>query len=154
MNNKSYADAAGAYGKNAHNLSRDQREVEARVLVKSADALEDIKTNWSDDGKWQGLDKKEILSDCLLYNRSIWLLFYDAAIEKQEAIEHQDTQDKQAKTLRSNIINLANFIFKREMDILRTQDVSMLESIITINREISAGLMVRPNKPKAGALKP
>ncbi len=149
MNNKSYADAAGAYGKNAHNLSRDQREVEARVLVKSADALEDIKANWADDEKWRGLDKKEVLSDCLLYNRSIWLLFYDAAVEKQAAIEHQDTQDKQAKALRSNIINLANFIFKREMDILRTQDVSMLESIITINREISAGLMVKP-KAKDG----
>lgn len=136
--NNPYADAAGAYGKNAHNLPSDQREIEARVLVKSANALEDIKAHWNDDEKWDGLDKDEILSDCLLYNRNIWLLFYDAAVEKKE-----EGGEKRSKALRNNIINLANFIFKREMEVLGSKDVSKLDSIININREISAGLMVK-----------
>lgn len=133
-----YADAAGAYGKNAHSQPSDQREIEARVLVKSANALEDIKQHWEDEAKWEGLDKDEILSDCLLYNRNIWLLFYDAAVEQQD-----EQNEKRSKALRNNIINLANFIFKREMDVLSSKDVSKLESIININREISAGLMVK-----------
>ena len=74
MSNNPYATAAGAYGKNAKTISGDQREIEARVLVKSANALEDIKANWADDQKWNGLDKGKILEDCLLYNRNIWLL--------------------------------------------------------------------------------
>lgn len=140
MTNNPYADAAGAYSKNAQSIPSDQREIEARVLVKSANALEDIKAHWTDDDKWEGLDKEEILSDCLLYNRNIWLLFYDAAVEKKT--EGQDN-GKASDALRSNIINLANFIFKREIEILSSKDVSMLDSIININREISAGLMVK-----------
>jgi flagellar protein FlaF len=137
-NNKPYADAAGAYSKNAHSLPNDQREIEARVLVKSANALEDIKAHWADDEKWKGLDKEEILSDCLLYNRNIWLLFYDAAVEKPE-----EALEKRPQALRNNIINLANFIFKREMEVISSKDIDKLESIININREISAGLLVK-----------
>jgi flagellar protein FlaF len=138
MSNNPYADAAGAYGKNAKAVSGDQREIEARVLVKSANALEDIKANWADDQKWSGLDKAKILEDCLLYNRNIWLLFYDAAVENPT-----DQAATRSQALRNNIVNLANYIFKREVEILDRKDVSMLESIININREISAGLLVK-----------
>jgi flagellar biosynthesis regulator FlaF len=73
-----------------------------------------------------------------LYNRNIWLLFYDAAVENPAGKSASRSQ-----ALRNNIVNLANYIFKREVEILDRKDVSMLESIININREISAGLLVK-----------
>lgn len=138
MQNNPYAQAAGAYGQNAQKNTSDQREIEARVLIKAANALEDIRKHWDDEKKWEGNDRFQILEECLLYNRNVWLLFYDTAIENPEEGDEARSND-----LRSNIINLANFVFKRELDVLSSKDVTKLDSIININREISAGLMTR-----------
>jgi flagellar protein FlaF len=76
------------------------------------------------------------LDSTLKYNRQIWMMFYDTAIENSE-------DNKRPDDLRSNIINLANFIFKREVEIMADKDRSpaKLDALININREIAAGLM-------------
>ncbi len=117
--------AAGAYDDNAKNLAGDQRELEARILIKSNRMIQQLATTW--DSR-----PGELLEETLKYNRNIWMLFYDTAME--------DKEDTRPDALRKNIINLANFIFKREMDILADPDKAKLDVLLNINSEIAAGL--------------
>ena len=124
----SHAAAAGAYGSNAQQFTSDQRELEGQVLLKSAKMLQDLQNDWD------SMDK-DILEHTLKYNRQIWMLFYDAALENPEGDRPND--------LRSNIINLANFIFKHELNIMAEPKKEKLSSLININRDIAAGLMTK-----------
>lgn len=129
--NNPYAQAAGAYGDHAQQHTPDQRELEARVLLKSAKMLKDLQDNWDQVNT-------DALETTLKYNRQIWMMFYDTAIQNPEEAGKTRPND-----LRSNIINLANFIFKRETDIMadRERSPKKLDILISINREIAAGLM-------------
>ncbi len=124
-----YAQAASAYGDNAQKNTPDQRDLEARVLLKSAKMLKDIQDLW--DGQKTG-----DLETVLKYNRQIWMMFYDTAIESKD--------DERPSDLRSNIVNLANFIFKRELDILAEPSKNKLDVLININKEVAGGLMTKP----------
>lgn len=135
QSNNPYAAAADLYGAHAQKNTPDQRELEARVLLKATNFLRDLQNDWENM-------TREVLEETLKYNRQIWMLFYDTALENPEGDRPND--------LRSNIINLANFIFKRETEILARPDKDKLTVLININREIAAGLMSRP----AGAGKP
>ena len=127
--NNPYADAAGVYGSSAQKNETNQRELEARVLLKSAKFLQDLQEDWDNISP-------EVLEETLKYNRKIWLMFYDTALENPEGDRPND--------LRSNIVNLANFIFKREVDILAKPEKQKLDVLVNINREIAAGLSAKP----------
>ncbi|NCO02778.1 MAG: flagellar FlaF family protein [Alphaproteobacteria bacterium] len=131
-----HAAAAGAYGASAQKHTPDQRELEAHVLLKSAKFLQDLQNDWDNV-------TPDILEETLKYNRQIWMLFYDTALENPEGDRPND--------LRSNIINLANFIFKRELEIMSKPEKEKLSVIININREIAAGLMEKQKKNSAPA---
>lgn len=124
--NNPYASAAGAYGDHAQKHTGDQRELEARVLLKSAKLLQDLQNDWENV-------TPQILEETLKYNRQIWMLFYDTALE--------NTEEGRPNDLRSNILNLANFIFKREIEILTEPSQQKLGVLVNINREIASGLM-------------
>lgn len=126
MDQNPYAQAANAYGDNAQKNTPDQREIEARVLLKSARMLTDLQNNLDDANT-------DVIESTLKYNRQIWIMFYDTALENPEGDRPND--------LRSNIINLANFIFKREIEIMAAPDKQKLDILISINKEIAAGLM-------------
>ena len=128
--NNPYAQAADAYGQNAHKNEPDQRQLEGRILLKAAKMFKDLQDDC-------GNVNKEILESTLRYNRQVWMVFYDTALENPEQNRPND--------LRSNIINLANFIFKREIDIMAAPDPKKLDVLININREIAAGLMAKQN---------
>ena len=130
---KEHAAAAGAYGNNMQKNTPDQRELEAHVLLKSAKFLQDLQNDWDNV-------TPEILEETLKYNRQIWMMFYDTALENPEGDRPND--------LRSNIINLANFVFKREIDVISTPTKEKLNVLININREIAAGLMTRDQAAK------
>lgn len=121
-----YARAAGAYGDNAQKNAPGQREVEGRVLLKAARMIKDLQDNW--DGV-----TTDLLEATLKYNRQIWMMFYDTALENPENNRPDD--------LRSNIINLANFIFKREVEIMADPKKEKLDVLMNINREVAAGLL-------------
>lgn len=127
--NNPYAAAASAYGNHAQQHTPDQRETEARVLLKAAQMFKELQDNWSDSNL-------EVIEATLKYNRNIWLMFYDTAVE--------NTEGNRPRDLRSNIVNLANFIFKREIDIMSDPKKEKLDVLININREIAAGLMTKP----------
>ncbi len=124
--NNPYGQATGAYDQHAQAHTTDQRELEARVLLKSNRMLKDLLKNWENVNG-------EILEETLKYNRQIWMLFYDTAIE--------DKGEEHTAQLRSNIINLANFIFKRETEILSNPQKEKLNILISINSDIAAGVM-------------
>jgi flagellar biosynthesis activator protein FlaF len=130
--NNPYAAAAGTYGDHAQKHTGDQRELEARVLLKSAKLLQDLQTDWDNV-------TPQTLEEALKYNRQIWMLFYDTALENKD-------EESRPNDLRSNILNLANFIFKREIEILGTPEKQKLDVLVNINREIAAGLMQRQKK--------
>ena len=125
-NKNPYAKATNAYDTNAQAHTTNQRELEARILLKSNRMMQALIDNWDDR-------PKDSLGDAMTYNRQIWVLFYDTALENKDEGRPND--------LRSNIVNLANFIFKREVDILANPKKEKLNILISINREISAGLM-------------
>ncbi len=129
-----HAAAADLYGNNVQKNTPDQRELEAHVLLKSAKFLNDIQKDWDNT-------TPEILEETLKYNRQIWMMFYDTAIENTEGDRPND--------LRSNIINLANFVFKRELEILGVPSKEKLNVLISINREIAAGLMASNNEEQS-----
>lgn len=124
-----HAVAADLYGNNVQKNTPDQRELEAHVLLKSAKFLNDIQNDWDNISP-------ELLEETLKYNRQIWMMFYDTAIENTEGDRPND--------LRSNIINLANFVFKRELEVLGNPSKEKLNILISINRDIAAGLMEKP----------
>lgn len=136
--NNPYAKAAGTYGDNAQKNAPDQRELEARVLLKSARMMKDLQDNWSSV-------TTDLLDSTLKYNRQIWMMFFDTAAENAKG-------EERPSDLRSNIINLANFVFKREIDIMADKNRSpeKLTVLININKEIAAGLMLK-NKGAAPA---
>ena len=129
--NNPYANAAGTYGNHAQAHTPDPRELEGRILLKSAKMLSDLQNAWDDV-------TPELLGETLRYNRQIWMMFYDTALENPE--ENGETRPND---LRSNIVNLANFIFKREMEVLAAPAKEKLDVLVSINREIAAGLMAK-----------
>jgi flagellar biosynthesis activator protein FlaF len=134
--NNPYASAAGAYGSHAQKHTPDQRELEGRVLLKAARMIQDLQNDWDNI-------TPDILEQTLKYNRQIWMMFYDTALENPPTPD--GTQ--RPNDLRSNIINLANFIFKRELEIMAKPEKQKLDVLVNINREIAAGLMTKPQDP-------
>jgi len=100
------------------------------VLLKAAKMMQDLQNDW--DGT-----NRDVIESTLKYNRQVWLIFYDTAIENKE--------ENRTKELRSNIVNLANFIFKREIEILVDPKKEKFDVLININNEIAAGLMTKPD---------
>lgn len=125
-----YAKAAGAYGNHSQKHTPDPRELEARVLLKSANMISELQDNW------ENKDKEEI-EEMLRYNRQIWVLFYDTAKENPEGALPD--------SIRNNIINLANFVFKHSVGILADPQKEKFDILKEINREIAAGLMAKEN---------
>ncbi|MES2729280.1 MAG: flagellar biosynthesis regulator FlaF [Pseudomonadota bacterium] len=124
----SYARAAGSYGQ--HGGQGDTaREVEAKILLRAARQIQDLHDSWD------GQDTQRI-EKTISYNRQVWAVFYDMALEA--------ANDPSAKgKMSANILSLATFVFQRSLDILADPDREKLPVLITINREIAAGLMER-----------
>ena len=127
LNKMPYGKASGSYGALARKHA-DKRDVEAQVLLKAARKLQDLQSGWDNRAS-------TAVEETLKYNRQIWVLFYDNAVNEGCTTP---------PPLRSNIINLASFVFKRSMDILAEPDREKLNILININREIAAGLMTKP----------
>ncbi len=121
--------AISAYGSAAQKHTHNPRELEVQVLLKSAKMIKDLQDNWDNTDQ-------ETIEETLKYNRQIWLIFYENATENPDNRE----QDEE---FTSNIINLANFIFKRQVEVMAENAPQKLDVIININREIAAGLMTQ-----------
>ncbi len=121
-----YKSAAKNYLRHSKHAPESPREIEARALLKAARFLQDIQS------RWEHVKPQEIEA-CLKINRHIWLAFFE------HASLHE--QKDNSRSLPQNMITLANFVFKRSLDILTKPSAEKLTSLIFINREIAAGLL-------------
>ncbi len=122
-----YGHASKSYAAQAKTPD-DPRGIEAKALLKIAKILQDVHSNW--DAK--NLKK---LEEALKLNRQIWILFFEHA--------HNPPDDSRPATLGTNVINLANFVFKRSLEIMAAPERDKLNVLISINREIASGLMTK-----------
>ena len=126
-----YAQAADSYGQRGGKTDTP-REMEAKALLNAARSLQNLHDTW------ENLQDTPQLEKILSYNRDIWAAFYETALQDQ------DSNGIKAK-LNGTIISLASFVFQRSLDIMADPARDKLPVLITINREVAAGLMERPD---------
>jgi flagellar protein FlaF len=117
--------AAQVYGSVAKQTS-NPRELEANLLLDAASRLQAVKDSWS--GYGQNLDT------ALRYNRRLWTYFLTAVTDDQNPLSAE---------VRQNVANLGLFVCKQTMHILADPKPESLGSLISINRELAAGLLGR-----------
>lgn len=103
--------------------SLGQIELESRALIKAASALNIIKEHWE--------EKKSELPDALERNRRLWTIIASAM---------KESDCPQPEDVRSNIMNLALFIFQRTVNVLAEPKPESLNVLININMNIAKGL--------------
>jgi flagellar protein FlaF len=103
------------------------RELEALVLSKAANILKSVQNRWNEPERNQQLD------DALRYNQKLWSLFQSDLASADNPLPVE---------VRQNLLNLSIFIDKRTFHIImeRDPDPSKLDILISINRNIAAGL--------------
>lgn len=138
--NNPYARASGQYDTSAKTTSADPREIEARALIRSNKQMQALQAKWD-----SGITAEE-LNEVLTFNRQIWMMFVDTAIE--------NTGDGHTLELRNNIANLGAFIFKHTIDILSNPKKEKLDILIELNREIAGGLMQKKPGQQADTAQP
>ncbi|MFK7866378.1 MAG: flagellar biosynthesis regulator FlaF, partial [Alphaproteobacteria bacterium] len=75
------------------------------------------------------------IKEIVRLNWRVWTIIQSAMLDPQTEVPIN---------VRSNLVNLSNFIDKRSVDILGAPDPLKLEVLININRQIGAGLLGNP----------
>lgn len=122
-----HARAAAAYASSG-TIAPSQRQLEAHVLLKAASRLESVRDRWSPQ-----LERE--LDDALVFNRKLWTVF---------AAEVADAGARLPEDLRNGVGSLAVFVFKRTFELLARPEPGKIDALIEINRNLAAGLMMRP----------
>lgn len=102
------------------------RELEASLLIKAAARLQVVADDWG--GQSRNLD------EALTYNRRLWTLLVSAVIAEDNPLP---------VGIKTNILGLANFIFNQTFKISADPQPHALGTLISINRDIAAGLRGR-----------
>ena len=114
--------ATQAYGQAAVN-GMSPRQAEASALMKSANQLQAAKEQWSDD--------MGDVANALYFNRQLWVLLTSAVADPENGLPAD---------LRNNVGSLGTFVFKHTMEIEAAPEATKLDELITINRDLAAGL--------------
>lgn len=102
------------------------RELEASLLLKAAVRLQSIADDWT-------LAERD-LEDALGYNRKLWTLLVSAVVAEDNPLP---------VGIKTNILGLANFIFNQTFRIAAAPRPDSLGVLVSINRDIAAGLRGR-----------
>jgi flagellar protein FlaF len=117
--------AAQAYGKVAKDTA-SPRELEATLLLGAAARLQAICDGW--DGTASQLDA------ALVYNRKLWSIFLTSVTRDDNPLPRE---------LRQNIANLGLFVMNRTVSLAADRSPERVGSLISINRQLAAGLLGR-----------
>lgn len=123
-----FRDPRDAY-ESAVKASTSNREIEATALSKAARLLEECRDVWSSPGNSQRLEK------ALRYNQRLWTLF-------QTELARPDHE--MLPELRRRLLELSAFVDRRTFEIIAEPRPDKLQVLIDIDRNIAAGLAVRP----------
>ena len=104
----------------------NQRELEADLLLSAAARLQAIRDGWD--------NKRAELDAALLHNRQLWSIFVTSATSAENLLP---------AGLRQNVANIGLFVFKQTLTTLIDPKPENLGALISINRELAAGLLGR-----------
>lgn len=129
--------AAQAYSKNALQAA-DPRNLEARALLHTASKIQAVKE------EWESLPNlRRSLDEALTMNRRLWTFLLTSVTAEDNPLPVE---------VKSNIANLATFIFRRTIDLTFEPKREGLDVLIQINSNIAAGLRAPvANAPAAPA---
>jgi flagellar protein FlaF len=117
--------AANAYAK-VSKQTASPRDLEASLLLKAASRLQVIKDSW--DANRANLD------EALLYNRKLWTIFMSSVARADNPLPRETRQ---------NVANLGLFVMNHTLSATYERRPEQLTPLISINRELAAGLMAR-----------
>ncbi len=121
--------ATDAYGKIARQTG-NPRDLEADLLLDAARRLQAIRDGWD--------DRRPELHAALINNRTLWSIFVTSATSPKNPLPAD---------VRQNIANLGIFVFKQTIALQADPTPEKLDSLISINRELAAGLIARAAEP-------
>ena len=81
-----------------------------------------------------GTTNRAQLDEALLYNRKLWSVFLT---------EMTDANNPMPKNVRQNVANIGLFVMNHTVTVMTDPNPDHLDSLISINREIAAGLLGR-----------
>jgi flagellar protein FlaF len=128
MNPSNMHYASKVYAKTAKEVA-DPRQLEASLLLEAAAKLQAVHDSWGDK-------PPAGLSEALLYNRKLWLIFIDAVTNDNNRLPVE---------VRQNIANLGVFVLGETFSLMTKPKPEHLASLITINRSLATGLSAKPN---------
>lgn len=117
--------AAQAYGKVAKETATP-RELEANLLLRAAARFQSI------CDKPDTPDKE--FDDALMYNRKLWSIFLTSVTQEENPLP---------APVRQNVANLGLFVMNQTLVLSADKRRDGLASLITINRQLAAGLLGR-----------
>ena len=118
---------AAAYASTAKiTATANPRELEASLLLKAAARIQTLKD------QWPGANGE--LSNALNFNRKLWTILTTSATKADNPLPLE---------IKNNIANLGLFIFKRSLEVEIEPQPEKLAVLVSINRNIAAGLSGR-----------
>ena len=124
--NNPYAKASDAYGTTA--AATDQRALEGKVLLQAAQKLENMEKRLEAGEK----PSPEELEEALIYNQKLWQFFVGEMMDPEHSLPLE---------IKNNVASLAVFVFKRTQEIMIESTPEKFKALVSINRNIAAGLM-------------
>lgn len=105
------------------------RTLEANLLSRAAAQLQRVRDDWD--------NSRGELGSALLFNRKLWNVFLTSVTGPESQLPD---------ALRSNIANLGLFVMKQTIAAQDDPEPRKLDVLITINRELAAGLRAAPGE--------
>lgn len=106
------------------------RELEASVLIKAAMRLQDVRNNWS------APDLTVRLDEALRYNQKLWTYLQTELARPENPLPDE---------IKANLLSLSAFIDKRTFQLMALPVAEQLDVLISINKNIAAGLRGEAN---------
>ena len=113
---------AQAYS-NTQRTAVSPRDREAMLLIKAASQLQSVKDNWD--------DHKQTLRSALTYNRKLWTVLVTSITREENELP---------LAIKNNVGSLGVFIFHHTLETEAHPAPEKLNTLISINRELAAGL--------------
>lgn len=118
--------ATQTYAKVANQIA-SSRDIEAELLLGAAAQLQTIRDGWE--------AKHSELNAALLHNRKLWSILLTSVTRPENPLP---------ANVRQNVANIGIFVLKQTMTTMADPKPENLGSLISINRELAAGLLGRP----------
>ena len=111
-----------AYNQTAKTTA-NPRNLEASLLTKSALQLKEVRDNWD--------ERQKELDEYLTYNQKLWTVFASSVADDENPLP---------QAIKNNIASLGVFILQHTVNVQAKPAPEKLNTLITINQEIAAGL--------------